>query len=198
MSLGISLRSATIALLSLAMIALSPISSSPAHAQTVTGTANPFGGIATLGAPQVPAPGIYEYTFQFSRPGTGIAIIDYVQTYNVFDTGGNFLFGNDLSLVSTSLFPAPVTSGSFLFELPKPYSTPVAGGIENGLFYTTGAFLDFDFGTDDPVDFSITLARYLPTVGGVPEPATWAMMMLGFGVIGAAMRRRNALISVRV
>lgn len=29
-------------------------------------------------------------------------------------------------------------------------------------------------------------------VGGVPEPATWAMMILGFGVVGGAMRgRRN-------
>jgi hypothetical protein len=28
-------------------------------------------------------------------------------------------------------------------------------------------------------------------VGSVPEPATWAMMLLGFGGIGAAMRRRR-------
>jgi len=29
----------------------------------------------------------------------------------------------------------------------------------------------------------------LTTVGAVPEPATWAMMILGFGLAGAAMRR---------
>ena len=28
-------------------------------------------------------------------------------------------------------------------------------------------------------------------VGAVPEPATWAMMLLGFGAIGAVMRRRR-------
>ena len=28
------------------------------------------------------------------------------------------------------------------------------------------------------------------TVGAVPEPATWTLMILGFGAIGAAMRRR--------
>ncbi len=33
-------------------------------------------------------------------------------------------------------------------------------------------------------DLSFTLS------GGVPEPATWAMMLLGFGMIGAAQRRR--------
>jgi hypothetical protein len=30
------------------------------------------------------------------------------------------------------------------------------------------------------------------TAGAVPEPATWGLMILGFGVIGGAMRRRRA------
>lgn len=29
------------------------------------------------------------------------------------------------------------------------------------------------------------------TVSAVPEPGTWAMMLTGFGLVGAAMRRRN-------
>lgn len=28
-------------------------------------------------------------------------------------------------------------------------------------------------------------------IGGVPEPATWAMMLLGFGAVGFSMRRRR-------
>ena len=32
--------------------------------------------------------------------------------------------------------------------------------------------------------------------GGVPEPAAWAMMLAGFGMAGAAMRRRNDRTSV--
>jgi len=31
---------------------------------------------------------------------------------------------------------------------------------------------------------------FTATAGAVPEPATWAMMIMGFGLIGAAMRRR--------
>ena len=30
-------------------------------------------------------------------------------------------------------------------------------------------------------------------VGAVPEPATWMMMLFGFGLIGGAMRRRNTV-----
>jgi hypothetical protein len=30
-----------------------------------------------------------------------------------------------------------------------------------------------------------------PVPGPVPEPATWAMMVIGFGAVGAAMRRRS-------
>ena len=33
--------------------------------------------------------------------------------------------------------------------------------------------------------------------GGVPEPATWAMMMIGFGGMGAIVRRRKMTTSVR-
>lgn len=31
--------------------------------------------------------------------------------------------------------------------------------------------------------------------GAVPEPGTWAMMILGFGLVGFAMRRRQAMIT---
>lgn len=41
---------------------------------------------------------------------------------------------------------------------------------------------------------SDSLGGYLDDInltGAIPEPATWAMMMLGFGAIGSAMRRRK-------
>ncbi len=36
------------------------------------------------------------------------------------------------------------------------------------------------------------------TVPAVPEPATWAMMLIGFGAIGGAMRRKRAVGATRV
>ncbi|WP_375426969.1 PEPxxWA-CTERM sorting domain-containing protein [uncultured Sphingomonas sp.] len=38
---------------------------------------------------------------------------------------------------------------------------------------------------------------YTPLRPVVPEPATWAMMIVGFGAIGGAMRRRPAVASMR-
>jgi hypothetical protein len=44
----------------------------------------------------------------------------------------------------------------------------------------------------------ITFGSAVPgpdTGGGVPEPATWAMMIAGFGMAGGALRRRRALVA---
>lgn len=30
-----------------------------------------------------------------------------------------------------------------------------------------------------------------PTTAAVPEPASWAMMLAGFGIVGGALRRRS-------
>jgi hypothetical protein len=37
-----------------------------------------------------------------------------------------------------------------------------------------------------------------PTTPGVPEPASWAMMLIGFGMIGHAQRRRRAFAATAV
>ena len=34
-----------------------------------------------------------------------------------------------------------------------------------------------------------------PIIGGVPEPASWALIMVGFGVVGAAVRRRRVTVA---
>ena len=46
----------------------------------------------------------------------------------------------------------------------------------------------------DNTGLRATITTNVP--GAVPEPATWAMMLLGFGAVGSAMRRRSK-VSVR-
>ena len=57
------------------------------------------------------------------------------------------------------------------------------------------------FGFDplpDGLSFSSASGVFLTDAGAVPEPASWAMMIAGFGLVGAAMRRRGGQRSIRV
>jgi hypothetical protein len=47
------------------------------------------------------------------------------------------------------------------------------------------------FGNSQPQGYTYQVSA--PTPPPIPEPATWALMIMGFGVIGAAMRRRKAV-----
>jgi len=60
-----------------------------------------------------------------------------------------------------------------------------------------GYLYDFGYGITNNGSsyYAETWLARTPQSGGVPETATWAMMILGMGMIGAAMRRRQ---SVRV
>jgi hypothetical protein len=65
---------------------------------------------------------------------------------------------------------------------------------------TPGGFNDFEFRGIDGEGVGIKsftlagaylIARSEDTIGAVPEPATWAFMIFGFGAIGGAMRRQR-------
>jgi len=62
-----------------------------------------------------------------------------------------------------------------------------------------GIAMSVDFGgSANYVAFdNITLGAATPGNPGVPEPATWGMMMAGLGLTGALMRRRRARVSVQ-
>lgn len=46
--------------------------------------------------------------------------------------------------------------------------------------------------------FTINYTLNAPAAAGVPEPASWAMMLAGFGAIGVAMRRRKVSAAVKL
>ena len=70
----------------------------------------------------------------------------------------------------------------------SPTSNPIVTFFLTGLDQQAVSF-NMDSATNA---FEIDNIVVNSAVGGVPEPATWAMMLLGFGAIGFSMRRRRA------
>lgn len=70
--------------------------------------------------------------------------------------------------------------------------TQLYTGSESSPTFKLGSFNLTAF-TNPSVTGTLTISN--PT-SGVPEPATWAMMLLGFGAVGGAMRRRRQKITV--
>ena len=58
-----------------------------------------------------------------------------------------------------------------------------------GFAYTTNSVLN-SYGFETSPDTGITATTAIPAA--VPEPATWAMMLVGFGAVGFALRRRKS------
>lgn len=76
----------------------------------------------------------------------------------------------------------------------KPFTTVSLNYLATGLF-TTIAFTissSSQVGFNDPLVDGVSFALAGP---GVPEPASWALMITGFGLVGAAMRRRETALA---
>jgi hypothetical protein len=99
----------------------------------------------------------------------------------------------------TFLYLSRGSNGSDLFGMQflSPLNLTAANPGSQALSAFTSSFTGVDtslgaltFTSIDQVTFTSTLAA------PVPEPATWAMMIAGFGLVGAAMRRRPARVAV--
>lgn len=81
--------------------------------------------------------------------------------------------------------PEPIAKWDFV---PPPIGLGWSAGAENILIMQSdGSFSDFIGIANDGVRGGATVTFQS---GGVPEISTWAMMLLGFGGIGLAIRRR--------
>jgi len=62
-------------------------------------------------------------------------------------------------------------------------------GSNTTLFYAVNTNFDTNTGPTPNIDFDLLLS---PQVAAVPEPSTWAMMILGFGGVGFMAYRRKS------
>ena len=101
--------------------------------------------------------------------------------------GGNFLFSVD-SVLTTSY---SIAAGSQSFSLYLLGST--VDPIANLSATPTSLTLSFNQTGNSGYSASGTLA--VPPAAAVPEPASWAMFVGGFGLLGAALRRKSAVVT---
>jgi hypothetical protein len=126
--------------------------------------------------------GVDYVLLQFSRPVSLTSAFLTAKGYPVFgqpvkDADAVFSYGKTASTSDGSIVSPATSSNTILGTLRT-----VATAGETGKFWAIAAG-----GTDRTFD-AFKIGQI--TVSAVPEPATWAMMILGMGAVGMAMRSR--------
>jgi len=138
-----------------------------------------------------------NFTFTAARPMTATFTVDgvsqeYTWTSGEFylSAGGNDQFGFNFDVPAGS-FSGSLGDGNSFYPNQGSVNTPIFSDFTN-LAVTGGTFQfnpnGFGFG-DSPNTLSASYTA--GTTGAVPEPATWAMMILGLGLVGGALRARR-------
>jgi hypothetical protein len=125
---------------------------------------------------------------------------------------GSVFGGTSGALTLTKVGGGTFTLTSFDYtNFGGPGSYSVVGSLNGSGVYVFGASGDFSAvwqtvlgnGTSvDQLDFtfsargtSLNIDNFTLGSGGVPEPASWALMIVGFGLVGVASRRRVAAVT---
>jgi hypothetical protein len=128
--------------------------------------------------------------FFLSGPG------DVMDVAAGFDTGFSFYYADQVGYTgSVTVWSGLDGTGTQLASLslpstPDPYTVWVPIGVSFGgtaqsvVFSGSANYIAFD---------NITLGSSVPVV---PEPAAWAMMILGMGMVGAGLRNRRRFSAV--
>lgn len=160
----------------------------PAQAADVAFSGSVTNAVSNVGDPSVCASGFF-HTYVLPTAGTSPALGAFTYGSDVCQSPGQPITGTfnimlgDGSLsgtqvgVATPLPPFPPT----LFNLMINYTITAGTGAYAG---ATGSFI----GTGT-VNTSSGTSLISLNFRAVPEPATWAMMLVGFAGIGVAMRR---------
>jgi hypothetical protein len=105
--------------------------------------------------------------------------IDLYNTVDVLGAGGATIFTISGGMLEPSNGDQGLPSTNRRVNFTAGF-----GQVITGLRFTsTGVAFEFD-------DFAAATAG---TTAGIPEPSSWAMLIAGFGLVGAASRRRNRL-----
>jgi hypothetical protein len=164
-----------------------------------------FNPTVTTGA----ATGTYSGSGQiFTTSATG----GYTGATGFGTSSGSFSFSNTLGATVATSLPLFISFGSYTFSVSSietlGYSSLNGGAdtavslyllgttLANG-FTATPSSVTLQLNSTGGSAFSVGATLANPPSLAVPEPATWAMLLGGFGMMGAAMRSSRRKVSLR-
>jgi hypothetical protein len=186
-------------LLAGAMLALLPATQASAAFPSYGNDTNGPTIIITLGAggsvtltDTVPAQGPYDgsedtYLGVINNSGGTVGSLKLSSTNDIFGFDGDGLVGYGA--------PTPYDANGYGGPLGSFSGITTVGGLETGAITFNGGLANGAstyFSLEEP----LTAASFsgggggITTGGGVPEPSTWAMMLIGFASLGFASYRR--------
>lgn len=137
----------------------------------------------------------YSYAGGTNAAGNVIAQGGFDPILALFDSTGALVSQNDdggCGLVAAdsmtgacwdTFFQSVLSPGNYTVSVMAYSNFAVGPNLSNG-FFNTGSFGN----RTNAWAFDILNVGEAAEVGAVPEPSTWAMMLLGFGFVGGAMR----------
>lgn len=171
----------------------------PSGSTAITGWTVTNSNIATIGSGVggiIPDDGVQFLDLTGTLDGQGIyggvsqtiATIDG-QAYALSFALGNYSTNPGSTGVSVM---AGSTTGSF--TLARPASGFVWQTLSLGFVGSVGGSTVINFAGTDGF-FYTGLDNVVVVAAGIPEPATWGMMIAGFGMVGVAARRRKTTVA---
>lgn len=131
----------------------------------------------------------------FSQSGTITYTVTSTPAFDFSDLGNGTVYGS-----FTESSPNPGFRAGLPFSISLNQAAISAIGTGGGVFEISGRVTSpVNFGAAQPDQF-ILAGQAQPSLiietsagAAVPEPASWALMIGGFGLAGAALRRRRAV-----